>query len=160
MHPTKNTLDAAKRGKSVVLLGVGLVHGLDLERQAKQAHWNVRGPHFISLHELFDRVATQAATDSDTLAERLVALGGVADGRAQTVANRTTLPEYPIDATSGTQHVELLSQAIATYGALARDAIASATEWDDPGTADVFTQITRSLDQLLWMVEIHRSPAG
>ena len=85
MHPTKNTLDAAKRGKSVVLLGTGLIHALDLERQAKQAHWNVKGPNFRALHELFDEVAQQAEDASDLLAERMVSLGGSPDGRVATI---------------------------------------------------------------------------
>jgi hypothetical protein len=62
VNPTKNSLDAAKRGKSMVLLGMGLVHALDLERQAKQAHWNVKGANFGALHELFDRVARRRKT--------------------------------------------------------------------------------------------------
>ena len=76
MRHTKNTLDAAKRGKSIMLLGTALVHAVDLHRQAKQAHWNVGGPAFTALHELFDRIATAADKDADLLAERLVALGG------------------------------------------------------------------------------------
>src|SRR6266850_7095569 len=88
MHSTKNTLAAATRGKSIVLLGMGLIHALDLERHAKQAHWNVRGPNFRALHELFDEVAQQSEDASDLLAERLVALGGTADGRVGVVASR------------------------------------------------------------------------
>jgi starvation-inducible DNA-binding protein len=98
---TKNTLDAAKRGKSILLLGIALVHAVDLHRHAKQAHWNVGGPCFTALHELFDRIATAADKDADLLAERLVALGGTADGRVATVANRSTFGEYPLDARQG-----------------------------------------------------------
>jgi DNA-binding ferritin-like protein len=74
---------------------------VDLHRHAKQAHWNVGGPYFTALHELFDRIATAADKDADLLAERLVALGGTADGRVATVANRSTFGEYPLDARQG-----------------------------------------------------------
>jgi len=155
LHPTKNTLDAAKRGKSIVLLGTGLVQALDLERHAKQAHWNVRGPNFRALHELFDQVAQQAEDASDLLAERLVALGGTADGRISTVAARSTLPGYPMDASDGRAHVEALSRSIATFGSIARDAIDQAADWGDADTADVFTEVSRDLDKTLWLVEAH-----
>ena len=158
MYRTKNTLDAAKRGKSIVLLGTALIHALDLERQAKQAHWNVKGPNFKALHTLFDEVAQQGEDASDLLAERMVSLGGTPDGRAATVANRSTLPGYPLDARSGEDHIEALSQAIAVFGTLARDAIADATEWGDADTADVFTQLSLDLDKALWMVEAHAVP--
>jgi len=159
MHLTKNTLDAAKHGKSIVLLGTALVQALDLERHAKQAHWNVRGPNFRTLHELFDEIAQQAEDASDLLAERLVALGGTADGRASTVAGRSTLPDYPLDASAGPAHVEALSRSIAAFGALARDAIDQSAEWGDADTADVFTEVSRDLDKTLWLVEAHANPS-
>lgn len=155
MHPTRNTLDAAKRGKSVVLLGSALIHALDLERQAKQAHWNVRGPNFKALHELFDEIAQQAEDFSDLLAERMVAIGGTPDGRVATVAQRSTLPAYPLDLPSGAAHIEALAGAIAAFGTLARAAIDDATGWGDADTADVFTELSRDLDKSLWLVEAH-----
>jgi starvation-inducible DNA-binding protein len=155
MYPTRNTLDAAPRGKSIVLLSAALVGALDLERAAKQAHWNVKGPHFMALHELFDKVAQEAEDTSDLVAERLVQLGGTADGRAETVAQRSTLPRYPLDIHHGQAHVDALAGVIAAYGALARDAIDQATGWGDADTADVFTEISRGLDKTLWFVEAH-----
>jgi starvation-inducible DNA-binding protein len=155
MHSTKNTLDAATRGKSIVLLGMGLIHALDIERHAKQAHWNVRGPNFKALHELFDDVAQQAEDASDLLAERVVALGGTADGRTNVVANCSTLLAYPIDASIGNEHVEALSVSIASFGTLARDAIDQAGSWGDADTGDIFTEISRALDKTLWLVEAH-----
>jgi len=155
MHPTRNTLDAAKRGKSVVLLGSALIHALDLERQAKQAHWNVRGPNFKALHELFDEIAQQAEDLSDLIAERMVALGGTPDGRVSTVAQRSTLAAYPLEAQDGAAHIEALAGAIAAFGTLARAAIDDAAGWGDADTADVFTELSRDLDKSLWLVEAH-----
>jgi starvation-inducible DNA-binding protein len=159
VNPTKNSLDAAKRGNSVVLLGMGLVHALDLERQAKQAHWNVKGANFGALHELFDRVAQEAEDHSDLLAERLVTLGGTADGRIETIAQRTTLPRYPLEARSSTEHIDALASALAAFGTVARDAVDEASGWGDADTADVFTEVSRALDKALWMVEAHQPPA-
>jgi starvation-inducible DNA-binding protein len=159
VNPTKNSLDAAKRGKSVVLLGMGLVHALDLERQAKQAHWNVKGANFGALHELFDRVAQEAEDHSDLLAERLVTLGGTADGRIETLAQRSTLPHYPLEARSGTEHIDALTLALAAFGTVVRDAVDEAAGWGDADTADVFTEISRAVDKALWMVEAHHPPA-
>jgi len=155
MHHTKNTLDAAKRGKSIVLLNSGLVHALDLERHAKQAHWNARGPNFRTLHELFDDIAQQAEDASDLMAERLVALGGTADGLSGTVENRSTLPHYPLDANDAASHVEALATSLAAFGAVVRDAIDQAAGWGDADTSDVFTQISRDADKALWLVEAH-----
>jgi starvation-inducible DNA-binding protein len=159
VNPTKNSLDAAKRGKSVVLLGMGLVNALDLERQAKQAHWNVKGANFGALHELFDRVAQDAEDHSDLLAERLVTLGGTADGRIETIAQRSTLPGYPLQARSGAEHIDALAAALAAFGTVVRDAVDEATGWGDADTADVFTEISRAVDKALWMVESHQPPA-
>ena len=76
---TKNTLPQSIRSQSVELLNRNLASAIDLERQAKQAHWNVKRPNFIALHELFDKVAEAAEEFSDLLAERVTALGGTAE---------------------------------------------------------------------------------
>ncbi|HEY4340423.1 MAG TPA: DNA starvation/stationary phase protection protein Dps [Steroidobacteraceae bacterium] len=159
MRHTKNTLDAAKRGKSILLLGTALVHAVDLHRQAKQAHWNVGGPNFTALHELFDRIATAADKDADLLAERLMALGGTADARVATVANRTTLGVYPLEARKGEAHIDALSTALATFGSVARDAVNQAADWGDQDTADLLAYVSAGLDKNLWLVESHGSAA-
>jgi len=155
VHTTRNTLDAAKRGKSIVLLGTGLIHALDLERQAKQAHWNVKGPNFKALHDLFDEIAQQAEDASDLLAERMVALGGTPDGRIATVAARTTLPAYPVETHESAAHIDALAEALATIGTIARASIDEATDWGDADTADIFTGLSREFDKALWLVEAH-----
>jgi starvation-inducible DNA-binding protein len=159
MRPTKNTLDAAKRGKSILLLGTALVHAIDLHRHAKQAHWNVGGPNFTTLHELFERIAVAADKDADLLAERLVALGGAADGRAATVANRSTFDEYPIDARQGDAHIEALSNTLATFGSVAREGAMQAADWGDQATADLLIHVSSHLDESLWRVESHGGAA-
>jgi starvation-inducible DNA-binding protein len=155
MRSTQNTLNGDARGKSIILLGTGAINALDLERQAKQAHWNIRGPNFIALHELFDKVAAAAREAADECAERAVALGGEADSRSQSVGNRTALPAYPTGVNSEKGHVEQVVRAIAALSDITRHAIDDAAGWGDQATSDLFTQITRGLDQHLWMVEAH-----
>lgn len=159
LYTTRNTLPEPVREQAVALLQEGLVFGVDLERQAKQAHWNVKGPNFIALHELFDEMVTAAIEYTDTCAERLVALGGVADGTVQTVAKTTALtPAYPVSIRSGFDHVNALAAALAAFGAFARGAIDKASAFGDADTADLFTGISRGLDQNLWKVEAHHEP--
>jgi starvation-inducible DNA-binding protein len=95
MHHTHNTLSENIRAKSVELLNKHLAAAIDLHGQVKQAHWNVRGPAFIAVHELFDRVAGTVEDYSDTLAERAAALGGTAQGTVQVAAERSFLVPTP-----------------------------------------------------------------
>ncbi len=155
MHSTKNTMPEPLRSAMATLLTARLADMIDLRLQAKHAHWNVRGPHFIALHELFDEIATSLDQLSDTIAERITALGGLAPGLVHGVAERTTLPAYPIAAVSGRQHVEALSDALAVLGGAVRNAIDEADETGDKGTADLFTEVSRDLDKHLWFVEAH-----
>ena len=85
MHETKNDLPTGARTKVNELLGRRLGDGIDLLLQLKHAHWNVKGPSFIALHELFDKVHAGVAEYVDLIAERIVQLGGTADGLAPVV---------------------------------------------------------------------------
>ena len=152
---TRNTLPQSIRIQSVGLLNRNLALAIDLERQAKQAHWNVKGPNFIALHELFDKVAETAEEFTDLLAERATALGGTAEGRIHAAAESSSLPHYPGDIVSGREHVDALSTALATFGTVAREAIDQAERFGDADTADVFTEISRETDKQLWLVEAH-----
>jgi len=96
MYPTKNDLPEATRRKMIELCNARLADAIDLQTQTKQAHWNVKGPYFIALHELFDKVNADVEDYVDLIAERAVQLGGTADGTARSVANRSTLPDYPV----------------------------------------------------------------
>ena len=155
MHKTRNDLAQNTRGAVISLLQARLVDAIDLSTQAKQAHWNVKGPHFIGLHELFDQVHEHVDAAVDLVAERLVALGGVAEGTARVVAKRSSLAEYPLDIAAGTDHCEALAKALATFGKAVRKSIDEADEAGDQDTADLFTEISRQADKDLWMVEAH-----
>ena len=155
MQKTKNDLPEKTRQEIIPVLQARLADSVDMIQQAKQAHWNVKGPSFIALHELFDKVSESAEEWADLVAERIVQLGGTAEGTIRMAAKKTSLPEYPAQAVSGREHVEALSTALATYGKAVRHAIDASTELRDADTADVFTEISRDSDKYLWFVEAH-----
>ena len=155
MLKTKNDIPEATRVKVVELLNARLADCIDLQTQTKQAHWNVKGPHFIALHELFDKINEEVEDYVDDIAERAVQLGGVAEGTARTAAKRSSLPEYPAKAVDGRSYVEALSSALAAFGAAARKAIDQSNEFGDLDTADIFTEVSRGIDKWLWFVEAH-----
>jgi starvation-inducible DNA-binding protein len=155
MYPTKNDLPESSRAKLVDLLNARLADAIDLQTQMKQAHWNVKGPSFIALHELFDKVNEDVEDYIDLIAERAVQLGGIALGTARSVAQRSQQKEYPLQIASGRDHVEAVSSALATFGKAARAAIDATSELRDQDTADIFTEISRGVDKWLWFVEAH-----
>lgn len=153
---TRITLGDNIREKSIGLLAVTLTDLVDLERQVKAAHWNVRGTSFIALHELFDRVATEVRDFGDTVAERIVTLGGYADASVQSVAKATRLDADVIDtARTEAAWVGKVADLIAAVGGRARTAIDEATDAGDANTADLLTGVSRELDKQLWLVEAH-----
>ena len=155
MYDTRNDLAAELRGRMVELLNGRLADAIDLGTQAKQAHWNVKGPNFIALHELFDQVAEHIEDLIDTLAERVTALGGTAHGTLAAVSRKTTLKPYPSDIVDGAQHVDALSSAVADFGAKVRKAIDDSARAGDADTSDLFTGISREIDKDLWFLEAH-----
>jgi len=155
MYPTKNDLLAEARSSLVELLNARLADALDLMTQMKQAHWNVKGPSFIALHELFDKIVEDAEEYVDDLAERAVQLGGVARGTARMVAKASTLPEYPERASSGREHVEAVTNVLAAFGKSVRAAIEQSAKLGDADTSDLFTGVSRGVDKWLWFVEAH-----
>ena len=155
MFKTKNDLSEPIRAKVIELLNARLADAIDLQTQTKQAHWNVKGPQFIALHELFDKINEEVEDYVDDLAERAVQLGGVAEGTARTAAKRSKLGEYPANAVDGRSHVDALSSALAAFGKSARQAITDSNDLGDLNTADLFTEISRGIDKWLWFVEAH-----
>jgi len=155
MYDTRNDLSESVRAPVVNLLNSRLADAIDLGTQAKQAHWNVKGPNFIALHELFDQIAEHIEEHVDTLAERITALGGTANGTIAAVSRTSSLPPYPTDITQGVQHVDALSTAVASFGAKVRKGIDEAAKAGDADTSDLFTGISREIDKDLWFLEAH-----
>src|SRR5204863_9581812 len=97
LMPTQSNLREPIRRAVIDLLNQQLADVLDLGLQAKQAHWNVKGPHFIGLHELFDKVAEELEAFTDDIAERAVERGGVALGTIQIISGKSRLSAYALN---------------------------------------------------------------
>src|SRR2546428_12126852 len=128
LYPTKNDLPEPARLEAIGLLNQRLADCIDLQTQCKQAHWNVKGPTFIALHKLFDEINEDVEGYVDLLAERIVQLGGVAEGTVGVVAERSTLVDYPIGLSTGAEHVAALSDALAGVGGAGRVGIEEVDE--------------------------------
>ena len=155
MYKTKNDLPEPTRVSLIELCNARLADAIDLQTQCKQAHWNVKGPDFIALHELFDKLNQDVEQYVDDIAERAVQLGGIADGNLRSVAKRSTLEPYAATGGSGRSHVEALSTSLAMFGKQARAAIAQCDELADADSTDLFTEVSRGTDQWLWFIEAH-----
>jgi starvation-inducible DNA-binding protein len=158
MHPTHNTLPEAIRAQSIEILNLHLAAAIDLHGQLKQAHWNVRGPGFFAIHELFDSVSGAVEEVSDQLAERARGLGGTAYGTIQTAVKRSFLLPYTLDVADEQKHVFAVSAALAAFGQSVRGASAQVVTFGDADTADLLTEISRGVDRQLWFVESHAVP--
>ena len=159
MHSTRIDLAAKTRTKMITLLNARLADAIDLQLQAKQAHWNVKGPSFIALHELFDQVAAGVAGHVDQMAERITALGGIAEGTVQAVAGRSKLDAYPLEIADGRAHLDALAASLARFGKATRKAIDETGKAGDADTSDLFTGVSRSADKNLWLLEAHLQAA-
>jgi starvation-inducible DNA-binding protein len=148
-------LSESTRQQIIDILNARLADTIDLKTQAKQAHWNVKGPEFFQLHELFDSIAGHLDDQADLIAERVTALGGTALGTARISAATSSIPEYDLDAVNGLDHVVALSERLAKAANQFREDIDRADDLDDKGTSDLFTQITRDADKDLWFLEAH-----
>jgi starvation-inducible DNA-binding protein len=155
LYETKNPLPAETRAEVVALLNARLADSVDLHSQCKQAHWNVKGPQFIALHKLFDDIYEATGEYVDLIAERIVQLGGIAEGTVRAAAARSSLAEYPLVLSSGEEHVAALSSALARFSDKAREAVMTLEELEDPDSMDILTEVSRDVDKWLWFVEAH-----
>lgn len=155
MHPTKNSLPEKARAKVAAILNQTLADLSDLYSQTKQAHWNVRGPLFYSLHKLFDDLAAVVEPHIDETAERITALGAVAKGTVRLAAENSRLPEFPIEKSADMLYVAALVERFALCGNKTRKASDETDELGDADSADLLTAVSRDLDKSLWMLEAH-----
>ena len=155
LYDTKNPLPVETRRSAVELLNRRLADCIDLQSQTKQAHWNVKGPHFIGLHKLFDEIYEATEEYIDLVAERIVQLGGIAEGTVRVAAERSSLAEYPLVLSSGEDHVKAMSDVLGQFSGKAREAIDELDEMGDPDSMDILTEVSRGVDKWLWFVEAH-----
>ena len=158
MLDTHNDLSAATREEMITMLNQELADMSDLHSQTKQAHWNVKGEQFISLHKLFDEFAEALTGYIDEIAERAVQLGGTAMGTNRMSAADSRLPEYPAEVMGSMDHVSALTERYAIVAASIRAAIDIAEEAGDMDTVDLLSGISLGMDKWLWFLEAHLQP--
>ena len=151
-----NHLSDESRSTSITLLQALLADAIDLQLAAKQAHWTIKGPSFIGLHELLDDITDRFREHSDMLAERCVILGGQPAGTAQAVAGKSRLDAYSTDITDQADHVRHMTERLITFGGHLRDAISKSDDAGDIDTSDLFTEISRAVDKDAWFIGAHR----
>jgi starvation-inducible DNA-binding protein len=152
---TRNGLKSNAKAASIEILNARLADWIDLALLTKQAPWNIKGPQFIALHEMIDTFRTEIDGHVDTIAERVVQLGGTALGTTQAVSTASKLAAYPTDIHKSRDHLAALIDRYATAANLAREAIDETDEAGDKDTADIFTAYSRALDKALWFLEAH-----
>lgn len=160
MHPTSHDLPTQTRQAMCGLLQAQLADGIDLAYQLKQAHWTMRGPNFIGLHELLDTLNEQVEDQVDLVAERISVLGGQAEGTVDVSAKDSRLPKYPLNIVAPSAHLAAVAKSIAAYAKNTRAAISAAGDAGDEATADLFTEISRTADRALWFIEAHNPVEG
>ncbi|TDL78377.1 DNA starvation/stationary phase protection protein Dps [Palleronia sediminis] len=148
------------RHKIVDLLNARLADVISLTLAVKQAHWNLKGPGFIGVHELLDEVADRLRESSDLMAERAVILGGFADGTAEVVAEKTKMKPYPLNESELQFHVEALRERFVDVGKRVREALEEAGEIGDDDTEDLFTEVSRQIDKDAWFIGANMPPKG
>ena len=155
MFESRVNIPAESRHALIELLNARLVDTIDLQTQAKFAHWNVKGHDFYQLHLLFDSIAEHLEDGVDLIAERITALGGRANGTARQTAANSSLEEYDHNALNGMEHVRVLADRLASLSNAAREAIDRSDDLGDKGTSDLFTEIVRTADKDLYFLESH-----
>jgi starvation-inducible DNA-binding protein len=155
MFETRIDIGRENREQLVDILNQQLADTFDMFSLMKQAHWNVKGPQFIALHELFDEIAEGIIGHVDTIAERATALGGMAMGTVRMAAESSRLEPYPTDVFDSMGTVEVVVRAMADLAATTRGAADHAEELHDMDTNDMFIEVSRDLDKWLWFLEAH-----
>ena len=155
LYASRIDLPEDTRANVIALLNQTLATTIDLQSQAKQAQWNVKGLDFLQLHELFDELSGELIEFIDLVAERVTALAGVALGTARIAASDSVLPEYALTAVNGLEHLTALADRYGTYAAHVRSGIEKAEKFGDADTADLYTEISRAIDKRLWFLEAH-----
>jgi starvation-inducible DNA-binding protein len=137
-----------------------LVDLIELHLQGKQAHWNVVGHNFRDLHLQLDEIVEAAREFSDDVAERMRSMHAVVDGRSDTVAATTLLPEFPNGEIATADCVDLITARLDTTVSRIRK-VHDAVDREDPTSSDLLHEIIARLEQLSWMVGAeNRVPAS
>ena len=151
------SITLASNSKSAVIdiLNARLADAIDLALITKQAHWNLKGPNFIGVHEMLDPIRAAIDTHVDIIAERVAQLDGIALGTSQIVAKATKLAPYPTDIRKVSDHLAALAERFAALANQVREDIDATDEAGDADAADILTAFSRELDKDLWFIKSH-----
>lgn len=114
-------------------------------------HWNVTGPHFQTLHGMFETQYTELADAVDQIAERIRALGFPAPGSYQEFAKLTSIREQ-VGVPRAEQMIELLVEGQETVVRTARSIFPAVDRAQDEPTADLLTQRMQTHEKTAWML--------
>lgn len=151
------SIDLKANAKSAVIevLNARLADSIDLALITKQAHWNLKGPNFIAVHEMLDPMRASIDSHVDVIAERIAQLDGTPLGTSQVVAKSTSLAAYPTDIKKVPDHLAALAERFGTLANQVRQDIDTTDEAGDADTADILTAFSRDLDKNLWFIKSH-----
>lgn len=148
-------LKANAKSTVIDILNARLADAIDLALVTKQAHWNLKGPDFIAIHEMLDPMRASLDEHVDTIAERVAQLDGIAMGTSQIVAKQTKLAPYPTDIRKTKDHLTALAERYAALANQVREDIDATEEAGDADAADILTAFSRDLDKNLWFIKSH-----
>lgn len=147
-----SSLPEKDRAAIVKALNELLASSADLHSMAKVAHWNVRGPTFKALHTLFDEVAGVADEQTDDIAERLVALGGFAEGTVRDAASATPLKPFPSKVNDGERLTRTLLERLTAHVSVMKEADTTADQHGDADTVNMLQEFVVSLEKYGWQL--------
>lgn len=154
--PVKGPLSESAKASTASVLQSTVVDLIDLSLIGKQAHWNVIGRNFRSVHLQLDELVSAARSFTDLIAERAAAIGASPDGKARTVAETSGLPDYPEDWQSAEVTVERIVETLERIIERLRARI-DETDKTDLVTQDILIEISRELEKQHWMWQAMRA---
>jgi starvation-inducible DNA-binding protein len=149
----KSPLSDEARKVTGTALQDSLIDLIDLHLSAKQAHWNLTGRNFRSIHLQLDEIVDLARAHADTVAERAVAIGVNPDGRARTVADRSHLHQLEGGSLPDDKVIAAFTNMLGEMSGRFRERI-DTTEDSDPVTQDLLIAAAQDLDKQHWMLAV------
>ncbi|WP_229374876.1 Dps family protein [Fibrella rubiginis] len=148
-------LEQEKRQAINADLQATVVELLELFHDAKQSHWNLRGPLYLPLHEQLQEYADTYRKYADLLAERQLQIGIPTDGRTSTIVETANLPKFPAGFLSDRQVLDIMTERIFTIAKRVRSRVESTAKNGDEVTSNKFQDLSYELDKQVWQFRVH-----